>query len=200
MEVRTQHCPCCTCWRCTAQLFGSWLDEVGLLTASHCWILFLTITFSTPSYPWRRGFPITQSRPHPEFAHNSFRYFISHFETVLGERLDFAVADQFGSRGGRFHQHALLAGKNLREDMQQPIQTFLTQHVGFCRVLPFERGAAFYLSRFIGRSTRECEWDIRVGDREMARLREPERVGNVVVASADLPKSFFHLGLPGRRR
>jgi hypothetical protein len=193
-------CEECTCWRCTAQLFGEWLDQLGSLTPLQRWAFFLTITFSTPDYPWRKGFPMMMSKPHPDFAHDFFRFFVSHFEAVLEERIDYVVADQFGGHEGRFHQHALLAGESLDDGMRRPLECFLHRYAGYCRALPFERGAAFYLSRFIGRSVRDCEWDVRIGNQEMAQVREPAKWGNVVVASAEMPKAAYHQGLPGRRR
>jgi hypothetical protein len=80
------------------------------------------------------------------------------------------------------------------------MEAWLTTHAGYSRVLPFEKGAAFYISRFMGRGSSQCEWDVSVGEQKLAQVREPEIWGNVVVASAELPKGAFHQGLPERRR
>jgi len=200
MLHRHHHRDGCNCWRCMAQRYGCWFDELGRRTASRRWVFFGTISFSTSEFPWRRGFPINTSRPSPEFAHNFFAYFIAHFESILGGRVDYAVADQLGSATGRLHMHALLAGASLDENLRQPMEAWLKSHAGTSRILPFERGAAFYISRFIGRASTRCEWDVRVGEQKLAQVREPERWGNEIVASANLPRGVFHQGLPGRRR
>jgi hypothetical protein len=194
------HPETCTCWRCTARLYGAWLDELGHRTASGSWNFFATITFSTPTYPWTRGFPTTRSRPSSDFAHHFFRYFVGHFEAMLEEPLDYAVADQLGNVNGRLHLHALLAGKSLEHSQRRHVESWLAKNAGYSRVLPFERGAAYYLGRYIGRDSVDCEWDVRVGEQVMNRVREPRRWGDVVVASACLPHNAFHCGFPGRKR
>jgi hypothetical protein len=200
MTNRNQHRDDCSCWRCTAQLYGRWFDELGLRTLSGRWMSFTTISFATSDFPWQRGFPMGISRPNAEFAHNFFSHFIAHFEDVSDGRIDYAVADQLGCVTGRLHMHALLAGRSLDERLRQSMEAWLTSRAGYSRVLPFEKGAAFYISRFIGRGASHCEWDVRVGEQKLAQVRESEKRGTVLVASAELPKSLFHQNLSGRRR
>jgi len=190
----------CRCWQCTTNLLGEWFDELGRRTASGGWDYFVTISYRTNSCPWKKGFPVQHWKPSAEFAANFFKFFIKHFEKQLGEPLDFAVADQYGKLNGRLHQHCLLAGRSLNKAMRPAMQSWLTDKAGFSKVLPFEEGAAFYISRYIGRSAPECEWDISVGEQEMKRVSKPEVWGQEVVVSAEMPKSAFHQGLPGRKR
>jgi len=95
---------------------GQFVDSLSSQTASGDWQVFATITYKTPSYPWCRGFPNGGSgRPKAEFAHHLFDRLTAHLESELASRLDFVVADQFGDRFGRLHQHAILAANGLAE-------------------------------------------------------------------------------------
>jgi hypothetical protein len=138
----------CKCYRCIAEALGSWLQILGLRTQAETWVVFATITYRTLAYPWNRGFPGTgDGKPSPEFAHHVFADLIQYLEQVLGERIDYVVADQLGSLNGRFHQHALLSGKGLADYPRPKIAGWLNRRAGFARVLPFEKPAAYYLSR-----------------------------------------------------
>ena len=190
----------CNCWKCTARLLGEWLDELGARTVSGHWDSFLTISYKMEDCPWMRGFPVKRWKPSTEYAGNFFNRFIRNFEDSLDERLDYCVANQYGNVNGRLHQHALLAGRGLDETLRTKMQLWLSTNAGSSRVLPFEAGASQYLSRFVGRSLPETEWDIRVGEQKMERVAKPERWGCDVVVSAEMPKSAFHQGLPGRTR
>jgi hypothetical protein len=195
-----KHEDVCRCWRCTSRLLGEWFDELGARTVSGHWDSFVTISYKMGDCPWRRGFPVKRWKPNPEFADNFFKLFIRHFEDTLDERLDYCVANQYGNVNGRLHQHALLAGHGLDEAMRTKMQLWLAAEAGSSRVLPFEPGAAGYLARYIGRSLPETEWGIEVGEQKMERVAKPERWGYEVVVSADMPKTAFHQGLPGRTR
>ena len=106
----------CGCWRCLSNHMGRYIDSLGRETGPRKWQVFATITFRTPTYPWQRGFPTGGcGRPKPEFAHHLFDRLILHLESELGSRLDYVVADQLGERGGRLHQHAILAAPGLAE-------------------------------------------------------------------------------------
>jgi hypothetical protein len=196
-----QHDEYCRCRRCTAQVWGEWFDKLGGKTGTGGWDCFVTISYKTNPCPWKKGFPVQHWKPSPDFTNNSFKFFIRHFEERLGERLDFAVADQYGKLNGRVHQHALLAGHGLdRPIIRSEMQSWLCGKAGYSRVLPFQKGAAFYISRYIGRCAGESEWDIRVGQQTMQEVRNPERWGEEIVVSAELPKSAFHQGFTGRLR
>jgi hypothetical protein len=130
-----------------------------------------------------------------------FADLITHLEQVLGERIDYVVADQLGSLNGRFHQHALLSGKGLDQYPRPKIAGWLNRRAGFARVLPYERPAAYYLSRYIGRDLERTEWDFRIGDEKVIGDKSGSIPGHSVIAtSAELPSALFHQTMPGRRR
>ena len=166
------------------------------------WILFLTLTFRTMAYPWKRGFPGSGSgKPSPEFAHHVFAALIMYLEREIGEAIDFVVADQLGSLNGRFHQHALLAGKGLDEYPRHKIAGWLNRRAGFARVLPFQKPAAYYLARYIGSGITETEWGLRIGEEKAIEKRDGSVSGrSVIVASAELPKMLFHQSLTRRKK
>jgi len=162
----------CQCNGCVTNVFGRWVDSLGLLTSPGLWQLFLTITFSTPNYPWQRGFPKSGTgRPDPIFAHHLFDRLILHLEEAISSRVDYVVADQFGELNGRFHQHAIIAGEGLDRYSRTEIWRWLKERAGWSTVLPFEHGAAYYISRYIGRDARRCEWSLRVGARQLVDIQ-----------------------------
>lgn len=191
----------CACWQCISYHMGRYIDSLGRQTASGGWDVFATITFRTDSYPWQRGFPTGGSgRPKPEFAHHLFDRFTAHLENELGSGVDFVVADQLGDRNGRLHQHAILSASGLAEYPRREIWEWLKQRAGWSRILPFEHGAAFYISRYIGRDVNRCEWNLRIGDRELLDVDAAAIGGIDLVVSAELPKAFYHNSFSARKR
>ncbi len=192
----------CGCYRCIAGVLGTWLEGLGSRTRSGTWIHFATVTYRTLAFPWSRGFPSSgDGKPSPDFAHHVFADLVQHLEQVLGERIDYVVADQFGSLNGRFHQHALLSGEGLAQYPRSRIAGWLNRRAGFARVLPYERPAAYYLSRYIGRGLEQTEWDLRLGDERVTEKKAGSPPGcSVVATSPELPKALFHQTMPGRRK
>jgi hypothetical protein len=180
---------------------GAYIDSLSSLTEPRKWTIFATITYRTPNYPWCRGFPTGGSgRPKAEFAHHLFDRLIAHLEGELGSCVDYVVADQFGNRLGRLHQHAILAAKGLAHYPRTGIWEWLMERAGWSRVLPFEQGAAYYISRYIGRDMNRCDWNLRIGDRSLAEVA-PTAVGRRVIAeSVQMPKAFFHNSYSRRKR
>jgi hypothetical protein len=179
---RTGHDDLCACWRCVALLLGRWLDELGARTATGFWTWFITITFGTAACPWIRGYRRLGSKPSPEFASSFFNFFIAYLEEASGGRVDFAAAHQLGSANGRLHLRELVSAERLSAETSRDVEAWLAKRAGFSRVLPYERGAAYYLARYVGRRTRDCEWDVRVVDQEMKQVHAPAKWGEVIVA------------------
>lgn len=196
------HDELCGCAKCYASALGGWIDQLGRGTSGGCWQIFGTLTYATRSYPWKQGFPQTGSgRPHPDFAHNLFNGLVAHLESEVGRQIDYVVADQFGRVGGRFHQHCLLAAEGLAEYSRRNIWQWLKERAGWSRILPFEHGAAHYISRYIGRDANECEWIFRVGDMQSPLQIEKPAVGKVVIVhSAWVDKELLHTGINNRKR
>ncbi len=191
----------CTCWQCLGNAYGKMIDGLGSQTAVGNWGIFGTTTFRTPHFPWCRGFPSSSSfRPNADFARHIFGKFIFHLEYELGERVDFVVADQLGHINRRLHQHFVLAAIGLQRYSCLEMSNWLEQHAGFCRILPFEKGAAYYISRFIGRTIDSCDWNLRIGEPPVD-VSDPKPAGKVdVTRSVDLPSHFFHLNFTRRFR
>jgi len=139
-------------------------------------------------------------RPKADFAHHLFDRLISHLEKQLGSRIDYVVADQFGSINGRFHQHAILSGVGLDSYPRKEIWKWLKERAGWSRVLPFLQGASYYISRYIGRDANRCDWFPRVGE-EPQTLKTAANIGRtVVVQSADVGRHIFKQGWKQRKR
>lgn len=198
-EIEQNHVAGCACWKCYADELGKWIDALAAQTLPGRWQVFATITYATKSYPWRRGFPVLAGRPKADFAHHLFDRFIEHLEVQLLSRVDYVVADQFGSINGRFHQHAILSAPGLDIYSRTELWNWLKERAGYNRILPFEQGAAYYISRYIGRDANRCEWFPPIGDE---RVAVPSAgIGKVVIVrSALLPRSCFRQLYKGRKR
>jgi hypothetical protein len=190
----------CGCWRCTASQLGDWFDQLGAQTEAGEWQHFVTVTYRTKAYPWSRGFPGSgDGMPNAEFGHHCFENFVSELSARVGARVDYIVGDQYGELHGRFHQHALLAANGLDALPCKQLEGWLRKRGGWSRVLPFERGAAYYLAKYIGLNLDAAEWTVQVGRQAIGR--EKDEVGRIVIAkSADLSSALFHQTLPHRKR
>ena len=191
-EIR--HAESCRCKFCLARAMGQWIDGLAEKTRPGRWQLFGTATFRTPDYPWQKGFPMSGSyKPSPHFAHRTYEQLIRYLETELRSPLDYVVADQLGAVNGRLHQHFILAGLGLDGFPRAKIWNRLFERAGFNRILPFERGAAYYVGRYIGRAVADCEWDVHLtSSAPTPRMRMPNpRGGLEIVHSADLAKHHF---------
>jgi hypothetical protein len=123
-----------------------------------------------------------------------------HLEHELAARVDYVVADQLGSINGRFHQHAILAADGLDSYPRRDIWEWLKKRAGWSRILPFEQGAAYYISRYIGRDANRCDWFLRIGEETQAE-RHSAVIGKVnVTQSADMPRQFFKQSFKERKR
>ena len=194
------HSESCSGSKQYADQLGRWIDTLGSETAPGQWQVFATITYSTKSYPWRRGFPVMAGRPKADFAHHLFDRLISHLESELASRVDYVVADQLGSLNGRFHQHAILAAVGLDAYPRTEIWKWLKPRAGWSRILPFEQGAAYYISRYIGRDANRCDWYPRVGA-EQPRACAELGIGRVnIVNSAIVPRECFKQSYKERKR
>jgi hypothetical protein len=180
--------------------YGDFLHELGRNTVPGYWQFFGTITFRTPYERWQKGFPFSHSRPTPDFAHTLFQEFVAFLERTLRSRVDYVVADQFGSIGGRFHQHCLLAADGLDIYPRKRIEHWWFARAGYSRVLPYKAGAAHYIGRFVGYDIASANCHFQIGPNSRPS-RKPEPVGNIdVTVSPELPRNMFHMTLKGRHR
>src|SRR5207253_10021205 len=120
------------------------------------------------------------------------------FRSELRSRIDYVVADQLGSINGRFHQHAILAAMGLDRYPRKAIWAWLKERAGWSRVLSFEQGAAYYISRYIGRDANRCDWFPSVGGECTKALQSVGKI--TLVKSADLPRHCFKQSCVNRKR
>jgi hypothetical protein len=186
------HGDLCRCHKCMAVAMGSWIDSLAEKTSTGHWQIFGTATFRTPQYPWQKGFPLGGSyKPNSHFVHRTYQKLVSHLENGLNTSMDYVVADQLGAMNGRLHQHFILAARGLDHYPRTQIWNYLFELAGFNRILPFERGAAYYVGRYIGRKISDCEWDIRLASSPPVPPM-PRQIGRTdVVRSTEMPKEAF---------
>jgi hypothetical protein len=171
---------------------GQWIDGMAKETSPGHWQVFGTATFRTPYYPWRRGFPLGGSyKPSPNFVHRNFDQLIRFIEGEIHAPVDYVVADQLGAANGRLHQHFILAAPGLDDFPRTKIWNRLFERAGFNRILPFERGAAYYIGRYIGRDAANSEWSFRLAAHpDVPPI--PRRIGRTeIVRSVEMPKQSF---------
>jgi hypothetical protein len=198
---RRKHRASCDCWLCYSDRMGEFVDRLGKCTAAGRWLWFLTLTFRTGVFPWVKGFPIQQAKPHPDFVRKFFfspdeRYpgMVQWIEREVHARVEYFTADQFAESGGRLHLHCGLSWPGLFEyrwkDLQKMLWSgtgekgILRKGAGFNRILPWERDAGFYIGRYIGRDADRCQWDFRVGSEPVRLLRS---IGRQVVVASSVP-------------
>ena len=110
---RRNHRAHCRCWLCFADRMGSFIDDLGNQTKAGRWQIFLTLTYRTKNFPWSRGFPMAQPQPHSDFVRNFIGFMIRRLEAEISDRVEHFQAEQFGSVGGRIHQHIGLSSPAL---------------------------------------------------------------------------------------
>jgi hypothetical protein len=183
----------CKCQRCYSLVLGEWLDSLGGLTAAGAWGTFLTVTFRAQS-DGAFGQKATSG-----FGNSCFQNFVTELSGQLGSRVEYVLADQRGERHGRFHQHALVAAHGLSAYPRRELENWFRLRAGWCRALPFQQGAAYYVARYIGRHLETADWKVEVGD--CRRHSTSIEVGRtVVVTSAAVPSALFHQTYKGRKR
>ena len=163
---------------------GGFVDNLERRTASGLWLLFLTLTFRTPAYPWGRGFPMEQPKPSPDFVNHFFERMIRWIEAQVRARVEYFVAHQFGEVGGRLHLHCGLSWPGTPDYQWKGLQQMLWKDAGFNRILPWEKDAGFYIGRYIGRDAERADWNFRVGSEP---IRQPTNVGRRVIAVSACP-------------
>lgn len=193
----------CRCWLCYADRQGSFIDRLGKRTAPGTWALFVTQTYRTHSFPWAKGFPTVQPQPNRDFVRHFLGRAIRWLEDELHEHVEYFVADQYGERNGRLHQHLgitsnalVLAARELSAvrraapnttrlpETLKPFALMLFEKAGFNLIHPWEKDAGYYIGRYIGRDAGRCDWNFRVGS-EPVRLQRS--VGRTVVAVSPAP-------------
>jgi hypothetical protein len=188
---RRKHRAHCSCSLCLCDRMGQMVDRLGGRTFAGRWLWFITMTFRTADHRWQHGFPMLQFRPDEDFVNHFFERAITRIEHEAGGPAEYFLAHQFGSQNGRLHLHFGVSWPDtLFEWKWKAFQEWVWRKAGFIRILPWQQAAAFYLSRYIGRSIGDCHWDFRVG---LERVPKPVSVGRQVVAvSANVSSANYH--------
>jgi hypothetical protein len=181
---RKKHRAACTCWLCFSDRMGAFIDQLGQKTSAGRWLWFVTLTFRTSSFPWRRGFPMQEPQPSPDFVRHCFEWMIRWLEGQVHGRVEYFVVHQFGDTGGRLHLHCGLSWPGLFEYRWKDLQNKLWERAGFNRILPWKEDAGYYIGRYIGRDTGRSDWDFRAGKE---RRPEGRPVGRQIVAHSPSP-------------
>lgn len=183
---RRKHYAHCRCYLCFSDRMGEFVDSLGASTEAGRWLWFLTLTFRTPHFPYRRGFPVEQPLPNADFVEHFFDRMLRWIAQQVHHSVEFFVAHQFGEVGGRIHLHCGLSWPGLFEYRWKDLQTMLWKDAGFNRILPWERGAAYYIARYIGRDADRANWNWNVGV-ESAPLRLLRPIGRSVISASPVP-------------
>ena len=187
-----------------AKEMGNYLDTLAP------WDLYCHITYR----PWPRSYVNPRGfvsrildTPSPVRARRLFGEFVALLESKINSRVDYFVGEELGKLG-RFHQHALLAGDELRELRRDELWKWWDKRAGRNRIEPFDsrRGAAYYLaSAYPAKQTglnanRGLEWDIRAGNRPLISHKSSRGGGLVLTPSVDLDRAFFKCSFHRRKR
>jgi hypothetical protein len=172
---RRKHRAGCRCHLCFADRVGGFVDTLGQRTQARRWLWFVTLTFRTPHFPWARNFPVEQPMPAPDFVRHFFDAMIKWIGQEVHHQVEYFVAHQYGSRGGRLHLHCGLSWPGLFSYRWKSLQAMLwdgtgakdnpllKSGAGFSRILPWKQDAGYYIGRYLGRDVREAHWDWSVG-------------------------------------
>jgi hypothetical protein len=165
---------------------GAFVDTLGSKTQAGEWLWFLTVTFRTPHFPYRRGFPMEQPRPNADFVEHFFNWMIRWIEREVHCSVEFFVAHQFGEQDGRLHLHCGVSWPNLFEYRWKELQAMLWKNAGLNRILPWEKDAGYYIARYIGRDAHRAHWRWNVAATSPpARLLKP--IGRIVTLPSRTP-------------
>ncbi len=116
----------------------------GQFLSRFSWDWFLSLTFRDEVTSFR--------------AHRLFGYFVRDLEKAAGIPIFWFRADEIGSRGGRFHIHALIG--NVEQLRRMSWMDRWNGLAGYARILPFEarRGAAYYCAKYVTKQS--GDWDL----------------------------------------
>lgn len=119
-------------------------DAWGDFLSRYPWDWFLTLTFRDPTQSFR--------------AHRLFGYFVKDIEKAAGVPVGWFRGDEYGSRLGRFHMHALML--NVAHLRRLSWMDDWNPRAGFARIVEFDPklGAAYYCAKYVTKQF--GEWDL----------------------------------------
>ena len=138
-----------------------------------------------------------RTEPVPDAAIAGIKEFFGLVQRQASLPIGWLIGEEFGRVGGRFHCHALVTGvRQLRRDFwwREAFRRF-----GRTRIEPFDprRGAAFYASKYAAKQLGALHLGGYLGGVQLSSLERPRAAGRgeEVACSADMPKTYFRLGL-----
>jgi hypothetical protein len=175
------------------EAFGEFLARLA------AWSLFLTITF--------RG-----DAPCSDAAMKGIGEWLAILQALAGgTQVGWAIAEEFGPLGGRWHCHGLVCGvSHLRRRF---LWAEAYRRFGRTRIEPFDpaRAAAFYAAKYAAKALGKIHFGGTLAGHELSRVvrrdggrrvwddsresSEPSATHEIVAPSANVEKSLFRLGL-----
>jgi hypothetical protein len=174
--------------------FGEFLADLAI------WDWFICITFRDnwrnahrpPHRPSPRSGP-----PCPSEALSYLLEWLADIERGAGHPIGWIIAEEFGRLGGRFHCHLLVSGVALlRRDFwwHEAYRRF-----GRTTLESFDREGygAFYAAKYEAKQLGTIHFGGTLAGKRLSDLEIPSSSGGkqVVISSAQLPKTYFRLGL-----
>jgi len=152
----------------TRQLAVGW----GQFLSQFSWDWYVTLTFRD----WVKSFR----------AHRLFEQFVRELEKAAGIPIFWFRADEIGTRGGRFHIHALVG--NVAHLRRMTWVDRWHELAGIARILPFnsKRGAAYYCAKYVTKQFGDWELSDNLGAFHSYQPILPI-VGGAKPRSSDLP-------------
>ena len=152
------------------------------------------ITIWRPQWRKRPG-PKPFGPPVPALALLQIKDFLRELENASGNRIGWVIGEEFGTIGGRYHAHLLVAGvTHLRRDewWEKAFERF-----GRTRIEPFDpqRAAAYYTAKYAAKQLGGLHFGGLLAGVDLAAIenRTPQDGGRTdITQSANLPREFFH--------
>lgn len=135
--------------------------------------------------------------PAPVLALTQIKEFLGELETAAGRAIGWVIGEEFGTIGGRYHCHVLIAAVgHLRRDewWEKAYQRF-----GHTRIEPFDpqRAAAYYTAKYAAKQLGGLHFGGTLAGVDLRAIedRTPQRGGGIdVMQSHSLPRGRPPLG------
>ena len=144
-----------------------------------------------------RDSEIGSGPPVPEAAIARIEEYLALVQRQAPKPIGWVIAEEFGRLGGRWHCHMLVSGVgNIHRKFwwQEAFRRF-----GYTKIEPFDRdrGAAFYAAKYVSKALGALHFGGTLAGMDLSRLTEEPAAGGkrTVIRSAEVPKSFFRLGM-----
>jgi len=135
--------------------------------------------------------------PVPDVALARLSEYFALLQRATSKAVGWVIAEEFGKLGGRYHCHALVTG--VADQYRKFWWAEAFRRFGRTRIEPFdrERAAAFYAVKYEAKQLGGLHFAGTLAGVVLSDLEIPSSSAGrqTVAASADLPKTYFRLGL-----